>query len=427
MKIFILTLGTRGDVQPYVALGQGLQAAGHTVVLCTCSSFQSFVSDCGLQYGFMNDGFIEFMSTDIARDAMENVNNVWAGMRYACRMWKQSASLQRSAIADGWLSAQQAAPDLILFHPKTLVGAAFAEKMGVPSMMAFYLPLYAPTSEKPAPGFPRWNLGGWYNRLTYAMIYRITMLMTGSVIREWRMENQLSPLSPRYDILHTRTRNPIPILYGFSPQVISVPSDWPGHVKATGYWFLNRREPWEPSAELLQFLEAGEPPVYVGFGSISGRNPERMARIIIEGLQLAKARGVLAMGWGGLSVANCPETIHTIKAVPHDWLFPRMAAIAHHGGAGTTAAGLRAGRPAIICPFFGDQPYWGRRVRELGVGCNPIPQKKLTPQNFAAAVREAIANPSILANAAALGEKLRRENGVANAVAFIERMMNGIS
>jgi sterol 3beta-glucosyltransferase len=190
----------------------------------------------------------------------------------------------------------------------------------------------------------------------------------------------------------------------------------------TGYWFLNRTEDWAPPPELEAFLDAGPPPVYVGFGSMAGRNPERLANIVIEALQKAAVRGIIATGWGGLKARDLPETILQIEQVPHEWLFPRVAAVIHHGGAGTTAAGLRAGKPATIVPFFGDQPFWGQRLHELGVGADPIPQKKLTVEKLVSALNDVLSTPEMARNAEILGEKIRREDGIANAVGLIEKI-----
>lgn len=154
---------------------------------------------------------------------------------------------------------------------------------------------------------------------------------------------------------------------------------------------------------------------------MAGRDPERVTRIVIDALQRAGLRGVLATGWGGLASGDLPDAIFSLDQVPHDWLFPRVAAVVHHGGAGTTAAGLRAGRPTIICPFFGDQPFWGRRLYELGVGSEPIPQKKLTAAKLADALHSVTADPAIQNSAEGLSEEIRREDGIANALAFIEQ------
>ncbi|HUF26315.1 MAG TPA: glycosyltransferase, partial [Gemmatimonadaceae bacterium] len=185
----------------------------------------------------------------------------------------------------------------------------------------------------------------------------------------------------------------------------------------------DRPADWKPPAALKRFLASGEPPVYVGFGSMAGRDPQRVTGIVIDALQSVGLRGVLATGWGGLTSDGLPDTMFPLGDVPHDWLFPRMTAVVHHGGAGTTAAGLRAGRPTVICPFFGDQPFWGWRVHELGVGSEPIPQKKLTAGRLAAALRQVTALPVIRRNADALGDKIRSEDGVANAIAVVEQLL----
>ena len=146
----------------------------------------------------------------------------------------------------------------------------------------------------------------------------------------------------------------------------------------------------------------------------------RVTRIVIEALLEVGVRGIIATGWGGLEADDLPHTILKIDRAPHDWLFPRVAAVVHHGGAGTTAAGLRAGRPTSVCPFFGDQPFWGARVHALGVGSRPIPQKKLTVSKLAEAIQEATRNPTLRNNAEALGEKIRQETGIANAISILE-------
>ncbi|MFN2107656.1 MAG: glycosyltransferase, partial [Candidatus Promineifilaceae bacterium] len=169
------------------------------------------------------------------------------------------------------------------------------------------------------------------------------------------------------------------------------------------------------------FLAAGDPPVYVGFGSMAGRDPVRLTGIVIDALRLAGLRGILATGWGGLQARDLHPTIFKLESAPHAWLFPRMAAVVHHGGAGTTAAGLRAARPTVICPFMGDQPFWGSRIHALGAGPEPIPQKKLTPENLAAALRQAVDGPEMRARAETVAEGIRSENGVANAIAIINK------
>ena len=154
---------------------------------------------------------------------------------------------------------------------------------------------------------------------------------------------------------------------------------------------------------------------------MAGRNPAKVTQLVVAALQKAGVRGLIATGWGGLKANDLPETIFKLEQAPHDWLFERVTAVVHHGGAGTTAAGLRAGKPTVICPFFGDQPFWGQRVALLGAGSAPIPQKKLTVENLAVAVQTAVNNAAMRQQAAALGHQIRQEDGVANAIAIIER------
>ncbi|MEM9005776.1 MAG: glycosyltransferase [Cyanobacteria bacterium P01_F01_bin.86] len=428
MHVLILTLGSRGDVQPYVALGKGLQAAGHTVTLCTSSRFESFITEHGLSYGYMNDAMLQLMDSAQGREIMEDTTNLWEIIKATRNLSKQVAPLQHQILHDSWNAAQAANPDVILFHPKTYGGLHIGEKLGILAILAIPLPMLVPTAEYPNMGFPnlplKGLLGDWYSQLTYWIANRLFAFSAGKLIKDWRAEQHLLP-QPKFDILHTYTGEQIPVLHGYSPHVAPEPTDWPDNVIASGYWFLDPKTTWEPPDKLQAFLSGGDAPVYVGFGSMAGRNPERLTQIVIEALQQAKVRGILATGWGGLSTNDLPETIFQLEQAPHDWLFPQMAAVVHHGGAGTTAAGLRAGCPTIVCPFFGDQPFWGWRVYSLGVGPEPIPQKKLTVEKLASAIQRVMKDVSIQQKAKALGEKLRQEDGIATAIAFIETMSQG--
>jgi sterol 3beta-glucosyltransferase len=216
----------------------------------------------------------------------------------------------------------------------------------------------------------------------------------------------------------------MPVLHGVSRHVVPEPPDWPEGAVSTGFWFLKRSDEWEAPPDLERFLNSGPAPVYLGFGSMTGRDPYKRTRIVLEALARTGQRGVLTTGWGGLARADVPKQVCVLEQVPHDWLFPLVAAVVHHGGAGTTAEGLRAGRPTVICPYFGDQPFWGQRVHELGVGPAPIPQKRLTAERLAAAIHEAITNVGMRQRAEALGEKIRSEDGAKSAVAFIETMLH---
>ncbi len=182
------------------------------------------------------------------------------------------------------------------------------------------------------------------------------------------------------------------MLSAYSPSIIPHPADWPDSVHITGYFFADTQADWQPSPELEAFLEAGDPPVYIGFGSMAGRDPEQFARLILEALAKSGQRGLLLTGWGGLHPESVPDNVFVVDSAPHSWLFPRMAAVVHHGGAGTTAEGLRAGVPSVIVPFILDQPFWGARIKALGLGPDPIPQKNLTADRLANAIKLAVTN-----------------------------------
>jgi sterol 3beta-glucosyltransferase len=300
----------------------------------------------------------------------------------------------------------------------------YADKLGIPAILAILFPHLVPTAGFPTLGFPAGRPGSRYNRMTYGVVHALAGKIGGGFIKNWRSTHGLPRPPRRTGLLKRCDGKPIPVLHGFSPEVVPEPEDWPPCVHTTGSWFLDRPDDWRPPPELVRFLATGDPPVYFGFGSMAGRDPERVTRIVISALQQTGLRGLLATGWGGLARQDLPPTVQLLDQAPHDWLFPCVAAVVHHGGAGTTAAGLRAGRPTIICPFFGDQPFWGRRLHELGVGSRPIPQKKLSVEKLAAALREVADSGEIKQRAAELGERIRAEDGVQSAINAIAEEMS---
>lgn len=422
MKILILTYGSRGDVQPFIAFGKGLVERGHQVVLATSERFRYFVEENGLIYGYMNDEMLAILDTDRGKDLLENTANFFQAIKKTLSMMQQVGPLQKALLRESWEVAQKEKPGLIVFHPKAYAAPHIAEKLGIPVVLALPVPLMVPTSERPNIGFPNLRLGGWYNRQTYHMVNRLMGFSAKKHLKEFRANCGLPP-QKKFDLLRTNDGTEIPVLHAHSKHVIPEPTDWPDKAITSGFWFLENNKEWLPPQELQDFLQTGSPPVYIGFGSMSGKNPERLANIVIESLTKANLRGVLATGWGGLKARELPRDILQIEHAPHDWLFPQMAAVVHHGGAGTTAAGLRAGKPSIVVPFFGDQPFWGKRIHELGVGPKPIPHKRLTSEALTAALTEATSNKEMMRAAEELGEKIREENGVSCAVSFIEEIL----
>jgi sterol 3beta-glucosyltransferase len=397
MHITILAFGSRGDTQPYVALGLALQRAGHVVRLCAGDEFAAFVTAYGLDYVPAGVNFREFEDQHM-QAILDTGRNTIKALRDLAREGQPFiARLRRAA------EASSAGADALLTN---LVGGVFgwelAAARAIPHLMAFQQPFLTRTRALPSAVLP----------LPY----------TGSGALNWLSHIALEPLMGRLFGLPVRDlhRRRVPFLYAISPAVIPRPPDWGTHVYQPGYWFLDHAPDWQPPADLVAFLEAGPPPVYIGFGSMCSRRPQATTRIALDAARRAGQRLVLATGWHALETDSVPDDVFVLDACPHDWLFPRVAAVVHHGGAGTTAAGLRAGKPGVIVPFFGDQPFWGDRVHRLGVGTRPIPRQRLTADRLAFALREATTRRRLVERADALGACIRAEDGLAQAVRCIE-------
>lgn len=410
MRILITTFGTRGDIQPFIALGIGLKNAGHEVAIGTTQGYQSFVESYGLDCGAMSNELLQ-----LTQDGL----NGTGGMAGTLATIKKIPPAVRNMMDDEWNVAQSFHPDLILYHSKCLGSLHVAEKLRIPAILSLPLPFFTPTRAFPVPFMAGIRLGAWFNLLSY----KIMGLSNGMYVKatnDFRAKSLgLPPLESFPDLLVRADGSPVPIIYPYSPHLLPVPDDFPPHVHVTGSWFLERPADWQPEPELVRFLDAGPAPVYVGFGSMGGSDGQKRARVILEALEISGQRGLIVSGWGGLKASDLPDSAFMLEAVPHDWLFPRVAAVVHHGGSGTTAAGLRAGKPTIICPFLGDQPFWGRLVYERGVGPRPIPQGKLTAARLAEAIRIATQDAEMRGRAEEMGQKICQEDGVARAVQVV--------
>ncbi len=408
--ILITTFGSRGDVQPYVALGLGLQQAGHRVTLITSPDLARGFVDYGVPIAPVPAPFMELASSPEARKAMAGGNSL--GLMF------KIMPMMRTFMEGQWAIAREGV-DAVVFHPKSLAGPHIAEALKVPAFLALAAPGFSPTAAFPTPLLTSRNFGPTLNRWSYGFMSAASTGAYKGTVNAFRRETLGLGNASTSQVTGERA----PKLYFFSPALLERPVDWGADTHVTGYWFLDRLPGWTPSRELAAFLEAGPPPVYIGFGSMASTNPERIGRILIEAIQESGVRAVLARGWDGLRLEG-NDNIHVIDEAPHDWLFPRMAAVVHHGGAGTTGAGLRAGRPTLICPFFGDQPFWGARVAALGLGPAPIPQKQLTGPRLAAALRALTHDPEMARRASELGVAVSAEDGVASAVKVIHQRLN---
>jgi UDP:flavonoid glycosyltransferase YjiC (YdhE family) len=409
MRITIIALGSRGDVQPYVALGKGLQAGGHIVNIAAPQIFEELVCGNGLSFSSIRGDPGETLDTETGRDFLDAGNSPLKALRALRAAIEANAD---STFDDVWNACQ--GTDAIICSILGFLGYDIAEKLGVPSFAAYLQP-FSRTREIRMLSSPKLQLGGAYNRLTYVLGEWAFWKAFGPVTNRWRDRLGLPPTSRR-NHPHRINSHQHPTLYGYSPNVLPRPADWGDALHVTGYWFLDRPDDWLPPVELVDFIESGPPPVYVGFGSMRNANPEEVTETVVNALGRAGQRGVLSTGWGGLGEIESSDDVFVIESIPHDWLFPRMAAVVHHGGAGTTGAGLRAGVPSILVPYSADQYFWGERVQKLGAGPKSVPRKELTEERLAAAIHAAVSSSSIKSKASALGERIRAENGVTNAV-----------
>ena len=416
MRVTIPTTGSRGDVQPYVALGMGLRASGWDVCLATHANFEPFVREHGLDF-FALDECGETMQGSAGGGRMlRSGDNPFTFLAEFSRL--RRPRMER-LMENCWRACRDA--DLILLsNTELFIGQAVAEKLGVPTCWASLQPTTPSLflANFLFPDHPWWLLdAGLYNLLTHTLAGEILWQWMRPFVNAARKKVLGLPpvniIGPIADYLF-----PPVSLDGYSPLVIRPAPDWGKRHHVTGYWFLDDGLGYRPPADLAAFLAAGPAPAYIGFGSMHNRDPEAVSRLVIDALGQAGQRGVLLTGWSGMR-AERSDRVFFLNNVPHDWLFPRMAAIVHHGGAGTTSAALRAGTPSLVIPFMSDQPFWGRRVFKLGAGPKPIARQNLTVDALAKGIYRAVTDPVIRLRAADVGRRIRAEDGVGRAVELL--------
>lgn len=418
MNVSIVTSGSRGDVQPYIALGKGLKRAGYDVRLLGSDDFEELVRAAGLAFSAMGPNIQAMLESDSWRQTLEGGNflTILRKMRSEMKEVAADVAARLPSLLQG--------SDLIVTGMAGMGTFAVAEHLQIPVIEAYVFP-FTPTAAFPSPLFPqlaerRLPAARLLNRLSFHLTRQMFWQNSKEIDSALRRGLKLKRGSLWGPFRHRRQQDS-PILYGYSRHVLPRPRDWDEGIHVTGYWFDELQDGWAPPGDLLDFLQAGSPPVYAGFGSMGSRQPLETAQVVLDALARTGQRGLLAAGWGGLRPVDLPPTVHLISSTPHNWLFPRMKAVVHHGGAGTTAAGLRAGVPAVIVPFMGDQPFWGQRVARLGVGPAPIPRKELSAARLGEAIQSAVSDGEMGRRAADLGREIRAEDGVAAAVGIIER------
>ena len=412
-RIAIATIGTQGDVQPYLALAVALQSRGYSVVLGAPTDFKEFVTSHGIEFHGLGTNIQSFLQQSRFDKVMsENM------LMNAPALLRQGQQIVDTAARHAWDMAQGA--DAIIANMNTSFSIDIAEALRIPAIMSALQPLDA-TSEFPLCIYYGPNFGPAINRLSYtaATVQQIYYNLPRN-----RLRRELMGLDTRHrgGFFKNNDGTPLTTLYAFSSTVSPRPRDWPRSALVTGYWQLKDRSTWQPSEEFRAFLSAGDAPVYIGFGFMPF-GAERNTQLLKEAVKAWGGRAVVARGWGGINPDDLPDTIFAFEKAPHDKLFQYVSAVVHHGGAGTTSAGLHLGRPTFVVPQAVDQPYWGRRVYELGCGPKPIRLRKLTAETLAEALQDLTTNGSYRVAAEGIARQLAAEDGSDRAIRIIERVM----
>jgi sterol 3beta-glucosyltransferase len=410
--IVIFTIGTQGDIRPCVALGQGLHHAGYRVRIATSTNFSDLVRQAGLEFYPLTADFQAMLETD------RSISEQGLNLRAMTRIFRERYATWAESWVEEGLAASEGAGLLIGVSNSTLLAKALSEARGIPFAIARLQPL-TPSRELPPmvlagsrdklPGML--SLGA--HHLLFQMVWDVMQPAINDIVRP---QLGLAPYPRHGPYLFQKQLHSSKVINGFSEHVLPRPADWPDSSRVTGYWFLKQPR-WQPPKVLSEFLAAGPKPVYIGFGSMVSRDAGAFTETVLEAVKKTRQRAVLASGWGGLDAKEGPqgEQIFFLSHAPHEWLFRRVSAAVHHGGAGTTAAAVHAGIPSVIVPFFGDQPFWARCLYRKGVAPAAVNRKGMTADGLANAMGAAL-RPLMSARAAALGYAIRAEDGVGRAV-----------
>jgi len=409
MRITLLTMGTRGDTQPFILLAVRLKKEGYDVTLGARPDFAELAKEYDIKFAPLGRPYKSFI--------LDNAKNFESGnfFKIVLQGLKQKKLMFENLGEDAYRAS--IGSDAIIYKYSWVAGYSISEKLGIPCAAIMPFP-YHKTKE-----FPCFVIGKGKNkgRLLNALLWWISeqiitwqyQRMFDNKLRQKTLKIEPLPFLGPYK---RQLKEKLPIFYTFSPIIVPKPSDWPKNTYVTGTWLSPPSLNWNPSSDLLSFLENGTAPVYIGFGSMPS-NAEKTLSIILKALELSNRRGIILSGWAGIGNNNkLPETVFCINDIPHYWLFPKMAAIVHHGGAGTTTAGLLSGVPSIITPSTIDQYSWARQVYMLGVSPAPIPFKKLTGELLAEAIIEATTNEKIKNTANEIGKKMELEDGIGKTI-----------
>jgi sterol 3beta-glucosyltransferase len=417
-NITVLAFGSSGDLVPYLALAVGLQSAGYRVRFVTHARFESIVRRYDLSLAIIDDDPGIALAGETGHQLVASGANPVKSLRSLVKALRSRLPYY----ADYVLHQSKDAEIVIASILASFVAVHVAERLEIRYIPAFIQPV-TPSSEIANAFVPTLFPTALENWLSHQIYYRFASLAFRRLMRDVRHTLGLKPTTscePFAGVHHQQ----IPVLYGYSSAILPKPGKWKERTHVTGYWFLPSGPDWQAPAPLSDFLKSGPPPVCVGFGSMMDRDPEGITAMVLEALRRVGCRGLLLTGWGALKVPlSLPSDVFAVESVPHEWLFPSVAAAVHHAGAGTTAATLRAGIPSVAVPFIGDQFFWAEQLYRLGAAPKPVPRLKLSVDSLAKAVRAAISNEDLRQKAGRLACKLRSEDGVKNAVDVLGRYL----
>jgi UDP:flavonoid glycosyltransferase YjiC (YdhE family) len=416
----MIAFGTRGDVQPAVVLGKELKAKGHSVRILAGANFKEWIEGHGLEAVASTIDIQSVMESDLGRDWIEKGANPITQMRVIKKLTDQTGW---QSMTEAWTACRDAVLILSSFT-SDIYALSIAEKTGALHISMPLQPALFPTRSGAATmNAPLPNRNSIFNYMFGRFFLEpFNWRLSGKMVNRFRQE--VLSLQPQTHAEYLAVKRRLFTVQAYSRHIVPHAEDWPSTIRTTGFCFLEEQNGWQPPISLTDFLDAGEPPVCIGFGSMVGHNLEQVTRIVIDGVRESGRRAVLLSGWAGIGDAKLGDEIYRIEAAPHEWLYPRVSAAVHHGGAGSTAASLRAGVPTVIVPHLGDQPFWGQRVYALGAGPKPISRKRLTASGLAAAIRAATTNQNMRSRAKELGTKIRSENGIGQAVEVIEQYLH---
>jgi sterol 3beta-glucosyltransferase len=417
LKISFASLGSRGDTQPIAAVASALAARGHEVTFVTTPACAGLLQDTGVRVGVLDGDIREELAS------ADGLRLITSGKKPVAAIRAARAICARN-IDRWWTGIKQATEGSDLFiGESSSLGAmlSLAEAGRRPFLWACMQPL-VPTGAFPSPLLapPTQPLPSWGNQLHHFIINQILWHSTRSFVNNARRNIIGLPPWPLSGPFAKVQSERLPTLLAYSEHLVPRPDDWDDHVSVTGYWFLDKPSGWQPPKALTQFLAAGEPPVYIGFGSMIFPDPQSTMAMILTALKLVGCRAIIAAGWGGLVPDTPSKDVFVLGEAPHDWLFQHVALAVHHGGAGTTASALRAGIPSVIVPFMADQFFWASRLTSIGVSAPALPYASLTVDGLAHAIRQALTDSAMRRAAARIGALIRCENGIATAVRIIE-------